>query len=249
LSKGWMAIVRTCDGRPPPAKPYFVTQPEPNTRKRRRLETPDRRIEGSDGIGSLDDEEERAPRAFVTILDSLIRPSLHPLSESAAVDALEARERIATERDAPVHGRTNVRAQSGAVNADHGVALGWKHELTQCGPQKRARRDEAARHVGTGNDERVPDQHRGSTPVTATEKEIETDAVRVRDARHAVASRRHVLILQLPLKHDAAMPARPWRRGQPSCRGGGPRERSDARRRAGRGRTKVHEHEDAASES
>ena len=136
MSKGWMAIVFTCDGRPPPARPYFVMHADrESSSTSRTLEAPDRRREGRDGIGPLDDEGERASGAFVTILDSLACPPLHPLAEPSPLDALQAGERVGLEGHAPVHGRANVRTQGSPVNAHHRVALGGKDEVSESGPQ------------------------------------------------------------------------------------------------------------------
>jgi len=82
-------MVRTWDGRPPPVKPYLVTQPDTASTTTRRLELPDRRIERRSGIGLLDDEGERTARALVTILDALTRAALHPLLNAATIYALE----------------------------------------------------------------------------------------------------------------------------------------------------------------
>src|SRR5215213_4659068 len=140
LSNGWMAMVRTCDGSPPPARPYFVMQPVAASTNRRTLEAPDRRIECSDGIGTLDDEGERSTRALVTVLDALVAATFDPFLESPAVDALEPRQGVAAEADAPVNGSPNVSAHDGSVNANDGVTLWRKVEASERGPQKSARR-------------------------------------------------------------------------------------------------------------
>ena len=180
----------------------------------------------------MDDEEERASRALVTILDSPAGAPLDPLAEPATVDALEPRERIAVEGHPPMHGRTNVRAHRGAVNAHHRIPFGGNGELAERRPQKRARRDEAARHVRSGHGERVAHQHRRPASVAAAQKEIESHAVGIRDARHAVAARSQVLLLQLPLKDDAAMSSRSRRRRQAPRRRCRTWQRGDARRSA-----------------
>src|SRR4051794_5366833 len=89
LSNGCTAIVRTCDGKPPPAKPYFVTQAETASTSARRLQVPDRRSKCGDGIGPLNDEGERTAGAFVTILDALTRPALDPFLNPTTVYTLE----------------------------------------------------------------------------------------------------------------------------------------------------------------
>src|SRR5688572_19031226 len=86
LSNGWTAMVRTCDGRPPPVKPYL--QPVTASATRRRLWPPDRRIERRGSIGPLDDEGEPSTGALVTILDALPRRAFDPLLNAATIHAL-----------------------------------------------------------------------------------------------------------------------------------------------------------------
>src|SRR6476469_5766600 len=116
LSNGSMAIVRTCDGSPPPAKPYFRHPDAASTRARASsLEMPDRWIERLDSIGALDDEGEGAARFLAAVLDSAVRRAVDPLEEPAVADALEASEGVAVEGDAPAGGRSNVGPQNRAV--------------------------------------------------------------------------------------------------------------------------------------
>ncbi len=60
----------------------------------------------------------------MTILDVLVQPALDPLLNAPCVHTLEARERVALVAHAPAHGRANVGANGGTVNANHRVALG-----------------------------------------------------------------------------------------------------------------------------
>src|SRR5215210_7232250 len=113
-----MAIVFTCDGRPPPAKPYLVMQPEATSSSRRTLEAPDRRIECSDGIGTLDDEGQRSARALVAIQDALVAAALDPLLEASAFHALYPHEGVAAEADTPANGGSNVGSDDPSVNAN-----------------------------------------------------------------------------------------------------------------------------------
>src|SRR5436190_6335526 len=123
LSNGWTAMVRTWDGRPPPAKPYFVTQPETTSASASALQVPDRRIERRDGIGPLNDEGQRTAGTLLTIQHSLIRAAIDPFAEPATIHALEARQRVTAEAHAPVYRRPNVGPDGRTVNANDGIAL------------------------------------------------------------------------------------------------------------------------------
>src|SRR5689334_15026533 len=122
-----MASVRMWAGSPPPANPY--TQPlaasrRPAAMRRRALERPDRRIEGRDGIGTLDDEREGTAGALVPVLHGTLLAALHPLLDAAPVHALEAGQGVSAEGDPPVDGCPNVGAEQVPVNAHDGIALG-----------------------------------------------------------------------------------------------------------------------------
>src|SRR5215212_11772690 len=126
-----MAIVLTCEGRPPPARPYFVMQPVAASTNRRTLEAPDRRIECSDGIGTLDDEGKRSARALVAIQDALAGATLDPLLESSPDDALDPGEGVAAKADTPVDGGANVGAHDVSLDANDGITLRREVEPAQ----------------------------------------------------------------------------------------------------------------------
>src|SRR5215207_4785836 len=200
LSNGWMAIVRTCDGSPPPANPYFVMQPEAASSSRRTLEAPDRRIECSDGIGTLDDEGERSTGALVAIQDALAGATLDPLLQSSTVHALDPGEGVAAEADTPVDGSADFGPYDVSVNANDGVALHWQVEPAQRGPQKGTRGNELARHVWAWHDQRVTNENRAAAADAAAEEEVEADAVGRGDASDPIPARGEILVLELPLK-------------------------------------------------
>src|SRR5829696_386208 len=247
LSNGWMAIVRTCDGRPPPAKPYFVTQPVATSTSRRTLEAPDRRTESSDGIGTLDDEGERSAGALVAILNALAGTTFDPLLESTAVDALETSEGVAAEADTPVDGSPDVGAYDVSLDANDRVTLCREVEPAQRRPQEGTRGHELSRHIRAWNDPRVADEDRAPAGHTATEKEVETNAVGRGDASDAVPTRGEILVLELPLKDDLAMTRRECA-ARESLSGRG-RSREDGNPRGRTRRRSDHERRDAASES
>jgi hypothetical protein len=84
-----MAIVRTWDGSPPPAKPYFQHPDTASTRARAaRLEMPDRRSKRLYCIGALDFEGEGAASLLAAVLNLVARRTVDPLEEPAAADAL-----------------------------------------------------------------------------------------------------------------------------------------------------------------
>src|SRR5215207_1064468 len=147
LSNGWMAMVLTCDGSPPPASPYLVMQPVATSTSNRRLEAPDRRIECSDGIGTLDDEGERSAGALVAIQDALVAATLDPLLESSAVHALEPSEGVATKAHTPMDRGPNVGTHDPSVNANQGITLCRKVETAERRPEERTRGNQLARHV------------------------------------------------------------------------------------------------------
>src|SRR5512132_3006447 len=175
----------------------------------------------------------------MAILNVLIGSALDPFMNAAPAHPLQTRERISAIGHAPVDGRANVGTHDGTVNADDGVPLRRNIEPPECGPEQFAGGHEATNDIGTGNLKRVADQHGGPARVRPAEKEVETNAVGIGDPRHAVTTRRHVLILQLPLKDDLSVTGlhRRWRKTPTRCWSAW--QRSDARPRTGDG-----QHED-----
>ena len=121
-----------------------------------------------------------------------------------------------------MHRYPNVGAEHGPVNAHDRVALGGDVEPAERRPQEGARRNELARHVGTGNLKRITNQDRRAATEPARKEEIKADAVWRRNPRNTVAASGDVAVPELPLKDD--LPAASWQ--------GAGRQRLHGRQRA-----------------
>lgn len=130
---------------------------------------------------------------------------------------------------------SNVGANHTGVNADGGIALGREVEAAECGPEEGARGDEPAHDVRPGHLQRIADEHGRPAAESATEEEVEADAVGRRDAGDAVAAGVHLAVVQLPLEDDLAMAAGELALRERLDRRGRAFQRRDARRLAGRG--------------
>src|SRR6478752_5546847 len=147
-----MAIVRTWEGSPPPAKPYFQHPAAVSARaSATRLEMPDRRIERLNSIGALDDEGEGAARFLTAVLNPAIRRTVDPLEEAAVADAFQAGEGVAMEGDAPAGWGANVGPQDGPLDAHGRVAIGRELKPSQRRPQQWTRGNQLANQVRSRN--------------------------------------------------------------------------------------------------
>src|SRR5258708_11629633 len=198
LSNGWMAIVRMCPGRPPPAKPYRVMHAVSTTRSGSSLETPDRGIERSNDIGTLNDERERTARRLVAVLHLLIRGAFDPLLQAAVSDSVESRQRVAAKGGAPMHRCSNVGPEHASVNAYDCVPLSGHVERSQRGPQERGRRNDMTHHVRTGDLKGVANENGRTAPEATAKKKVEAEAVGGRNSCHTIAPGEHLTLVQLP---------------------------------------------------
>src|SRR3954470_24567097 len=110
-------------------------------------QAPDGRIEWRDGIGPLYFERQRTAGGFIAILHGAVGRALDPFLEPAALDTLEAGQRVAAKGGALADWCTNVGAKHPAVNAHDGIGLRGDVQTPQCLPQQRARGNEAACRV------------------------------------------------------------------------------------------------------
>lgn len=126
-------------------------------------------------------------------------------------------------------GCPNVGANRTGVNADDGIPLGGQVQTAKGGPEEGAWRDEAPDHVGTGDLERIADEHGRAATESAAEEEVEAHAVGRGDAGDAIAARVHLAVVELPLEDDLAIAAGQLALGECLHRRGRALERCDAR--------------------
>src|SRR5687768_4860787 len=149
---------------------------------------PDARVECTDVVDAGDEEVELPTRALVPIANAPVGESLDPFYYTVALDAFDAPQRVANERDSPGDRLPNVGTQCISVNARRGVSQRWNCQSAERAPEQRRRRDQTACEVfrAVRQPQLGSEQHRCATAEAACQEEIEPRAVGARYARSPV---------------------------------------------------------------